>query len=215
MRHRSARDEGDDHDGQTGRLWSELGFLAAASSSPCCRKHTTLFLQHPSTVVLVCHPGRLTTSHLRDAHRALHRLEFVTHLQLISRHPVNHHTVASASVPHRQPAASSASVSVLPWTAVLVRPMDHELVPPHRRATPAERAALLRTAGALRNLPVLRSDDAIAQYLGLQHGEVVRIDRLDGTVYWRWVVSPTMPPPTTTTTTTAGPVVKTPACPPS
>ena len=41
----------------------------------------------------------------------------------------------------------------------------------------------------LKTLPLLRSDDPIAQYLGLRPGDVVRVDRPDGTIYWRNVVA--------------------------
>lgn len=51
-------------------------------------------------------------------------------------------------------------------------------------ATPEEKKRLL----PLNALPILRSDDPIAQYLGLRPGDVVRVDRLDGTVYWRHLV---------------------------
>lgn len=71
------------------------------------------------------------------------------------------------------------------WSIVLVYPLDHELVPRHRRATATERARL----GPRQCLPSLRSDDVIAQYLALRIGDVVRIDRHDHTVYWRHIVS--------------------------
>ena len=45
--------------------------------------------------------------------------------------------------------------------------------------------------GALKRrsiLPAIRADDAIIQYLGLSVNDIVRIDRLDGTVYFRVVI---------------------------
>lgn len=54
-----------------------------------------------------------------------------------------------------------------------------------RLATPEERRRLM----PLKTLPLLRSDDPIAQYLGLRPGDVVRVDRPDGTIYWRNVVA--------------------------
>jgi DNA-directed RNA polymerase subunit H (RpoH/RPB5) len=78
----------------------------------------------------------------------------------------------------------------------MIYPLDHELVPPHRRATPEEVIAMLGTSklhatqsnAKLSQLPCLRSDDPIAQYLSLKPDEVVRIDRLDGSVYYRVIV---------------------------
>ena len=83
-----------------------------------------------------------------------------------------------------------AHVTVLPWTAVLARPLDHEIVPPHRRATDDDlRAAGLLARAARAHLPALRASDPIVQYLGLRVGDVVRIDRHDGSVYLRLVTA--------------------------
>ena len=38
-------------------------------------------------------------------------------------------------------------------------------------------------------LPAIFADDAIVQYLGLVVNDIVRIDRLDGTVYFRVVIT--------------------------
>ena len=54
----------------------------------------------------------------------------------------------------------------------MMYPLDHELVPLHRKATAEERRALV---GAPALLPSLRVDDVVAQYLGLRAGDVVRI----------------------------------------
>lgn len=82
---------------------------------------------------------------------------------------------------------TTSTITVVPWSVVLMYPLDHELVPHHQRATAEERA---RHAPVRAHLPVLRSDDPIAVYLGLRSPDVVRIDRRDGTVYWRQVVGP-------------------------
>ena len=37
-------------------------------------------------------------------------------------------------------------------------------------------------------LPSLRADDPVVQYLGLSVGDIVRIDRPDGSVYYRLVI---------------------------
>lgn len=81
-------------------------------------------------------------------------------------------------------------------------PLDHELVPEHvlpggsyyvcvkgeiRRCLSKEEVA--RQPWSRVNLPCIRRSDPIAQYLGLLSGDVVRINRLDGTVYFRQVVS--------------------------
>lgn len=61
-------------------------------------------------------------------------------------------------------------ISILLWQLVLIRPMDHELVPKHRKVTTKEERA---TLGPSSNLPALRSDDVIAQYLGLRNTVIV------------------------------------------
>jgi DNA-directed RNA polymerase subunit H (RpoH/RPB5) len=69
-------------------------------------------------------------------------------------------------------------------------PLDHQLVPRHRKASMEDLKLLPR--GTLRRrscLPAIRADDAIVQYLGLQVHDIVRIDRLDGTVYFRVVIA--------------------------
>lgn len=38
-------------------------------------------------------------------------------------------------------------------------------------------------------LPSLRADDPVVQYLGLSVGDVVRIDRPDGSIYYRLVIA--------------------------
>ena len=68
---------------------------------------------------------------------------------------------------------------------MLLYPLDHDLVPTHRRATPEERRAL----APVNRLPLLCLDDPVVQYLGLRPGDVVRIERRDGTLYWRQVTA--------------------------
>lgn len=81
--------------------------------------------------------------------------------------------------------SSVQDVALLPWNVILMFPLAHELVPSHRLATPEERRAI-RSVHAL---PVLRSNDVVAQYLGFRAGDVVRIDRPDGSVYWRQILT--------------------------
>ena len=123
--------------------------------------------------------ARLGAAALRQAHEACQRLG-VRRLQLVSRHPVPVQTMPTS----RDAAGAEHRIDVLPWPLVLARPLDHDLVPPHRRATAAERARLR----PLHHLPSLRADDVVAQYLALRPGDVARIDRHDGSVYWRHVV---------------------------
>jgi DNA-directed RNA polymerase subunit H (RpoH/RPB5) len=82
-----------------------------------------------------------------------------------------------------------AHIAILSWVAVLTRPLDHEIVPAHRKATGDDlrQMGVARAARAL--LPSLRASDPIVQYLGLRIGDVVRIDRLDGSVYLRVVTA--------------------------
>ena len=60
-----------------------------------------------------------------------------------------------------------ARLSVLSWQLVLMYPLDHDLVPRHRRAT-ADDLRLLAPLHIHRRgtmLPALRADDPIVQYL--------------------------------------------------
>lgn len=78
---------------------------------------------------------------------------------------------------------------MIAWNLVLMYPLDHHLVPRHRRATPSDLKLLPPGALKRRNiLPSIRFDDAIVQYLGLSVNDIVRIDRLDGAVYFRVVI---------------------------
>lgn len=61
---------------------------------------------------------------------------------------------------------------------------DHVSVPKQRRATPEE----VQRLRPLRNIPCLHATDIVVMYLGLTSGDVVRIDRKDGSVYWRLVI---------------------------
>ena len=131
-----------------------------------------------STVLLVTEHPRIGMLQLRQAHEALRALG-VRRLQLISRHNI---TTQTMNLNHSLP--TDHTVTVLPWALILMYPLDHELVPRHRRATPEERARL----GPASQLPTLRADDVIARYLSLDPGDVVHIARPDGTVYWRLIV---------------------------
>lgn len=99
--------------------------------------------------------------------------------------------LVAAAVPNTQTLKMfPANASVLPWTLALTYPLDHEIVPPHRRATAAD----LRDAGLTRCkpsvLPAVRSDDPVVRYLRLRVGDIVRIDRRDGSLYFRRVIAP-------------------------
>lgn len=139
-----------------------------------CNTHTLLFVveQQTSILLAITNVPRIGLVQMRQIAEAL-QVFGLRRMQLISEHTLS------------IPSPFQNDIGVVSWAVVLLYPLDHEMVPPHRRATPEERAAL---RVPLSMLPVLRRDDAIAQYLGLQHGDVVRIDRLDGTVYWRHVV---------------------------
>ena len=75
----------------------------------------------------------------------------------------------------------------------LVRGPDVSIGPPTRSgASESNRRGLETPRGTLsrRNLlPAIRSDDIIVQYLGLHVNDIVRIDRHDGTVYFRAVIA--------------------------
>lgn len=136
-----------------------------------------LYSASHSTLLLVTDQPKIGMVQLRQAHEACRGVG-VHHLQLVSRHPVTTQTLhLNQSLP------SDRHISILLWSLVLVYPLDHELVPHHRRATAAERARL----APVNQLPTLKADDPVAQYLGLRPGEVVHILRPDRTVYWRLI----------------------------
>lgn len=156
-----------------------FAFLWPAACA-CSGSHTVLFRCDgpPNTALLVTDQQKIGMNQLRQAYEALVRLG-LRRLQLIVHHAV---TTQTMNLNHSLP--SDHDISMLLWTQVLLRPLDHTLVPRHRRATPEERARLTPVT----QLPTLRADDAVAQYLGLRSGEVVRIQRADDTLYWRLIV---------------------------
>ena len=148
------------------------------------------------TVLIVTGVPRITSQHVRGAIEAMLPGE---QLQLVAKHSVNLHS------------HFLARVSIVPWypagffvaarggkkkacrapSLVLTYPLNHDLVPRHQRASPADlqQLAQLRLPRPGVTLPALRVDDPIAEYLALSVGDIVRIDRLDGTTYYRIIVS--------------------------
>lgn len=136
---------------------------------------------------------RIGLPRLKQVLAGMHSLG-VDHICLVAQQTIA--TPTSAVGP------AAESVSVLPWQLVLTYPLDHELVPRHRRATAEDLSHLptgsvRRASGMLPALhpafrgdgrhaePCLRTTDPIVQYLGLRAGEIVRIDRHDGSTYFR------------------------------
>ena len=78
---------------------------------------------------------------LRQAYELLHRME-IAELHLVVQHNI---TTQTAHLNHSLP--PSHRITILPWAVVMMYPLDHDLVPPHRLATPEERAACLPMAG--------------------------------------------------------------------
>lgn len=74
---------------------------------------------------------------------------------------------------------------VVPWSVVRMCPVEHELVPVHSLVTKEELSGYKWTRS---NLPCLHCTDPVAQYLGFQVGDVVKISRHDGSLYFRQVV---------------------------
>lgn len=136
-------------------------------------------LGHRQTLLAITDLPKLGTVQLRQAYDALRQSGTIRHLLLVVQNTISAHTLSNQHLP------GDYRITTLPWSTVLMYPLDHEMVPKQRRATPEERSRLL----PLSTLPLLRSDDVVVQYLGLRPGDVVRIDRPDGTVYWRLVVS--------------------------
>jgi DNA-directed RNA polymerase subunit H (RpoH/RPB5) len=141
---------------------------------------------------------KLGAAHLRQIHSLIVSATLqpiISHLSIISRYTL--------SLPSQrlQGESNDVQVTIIPWSLLMTYPLDHTMVPTHRRASPDEVCRLLgcsnggtshhhrkATERKANLLPCLRTDDPIAQYLGLETGEIVRIDRLDGSVYYRVIV---------------------------
>lgn len=161
-----------------GEAWGDR-FAFVAMRPPCGGDWLPIVLcPEVSTLLVVTEQPKIGMSHLRQGYEALRALG-VRRLHLVTRHPITTQTLhLNQSLP------PDHTIALLPWSLVLVYPLDHELVPRHRRATAEERARL----HPVHQLPALRVDDPVARYLGVDPGEVLRIDRPDGTVYWRLTV---------------------------
>jgi DNA-directed RNA polymerase subunit H (RpoH/RPB5) len=173
------------------RAWEEREVEWVAQRDPrlvpllprtACRDHPALFVAADEGVlVLVTDAPKISMASLKQL---CDRETLIDHfgvrsVLLLTKHPIT--TQTQNILP--------AHISILPWVAVLTRPLDHEIVPAHRRATADDlrQMGVARAARAL--LPSLRASDPIVQYLGLRIGDVVRVDRLDGSVYLRVVTA--------------------------
>lgn len=159
--------------------WKDaFGFLwPGPCRCPETSPHPLLF-HSGAVVILITDQTKIGMSQLRQGYEALQRVG-ARWLQLVSLHGITTQTMnLNATLP------ADRHINLLLWSLILLRPLNHQLVPTHRRATAEERARLR----PVKHLPVLRADDAIAQYLALRAGEVVHITRNDGTVYYRLIV---------------------------
>ena len=168
----------------THRMLQWRGQTGAAHAGPTGTGFEGVFLAvaEARTLLVVTDSPRVTSQQVRQPLDAATADGLTARLQLVSRFPVNVH------------AHCMTRVTVLSWNLLLTYPLDHDLMPPHRHATAPEdleRLAQLRLprGPAWGALPALRADDPIVQYLALSVGDVMRIDRRDGTVYYRVVVS--------------------------
>ena len=143
--------------------------------------------------IVIADIAKLNTTQLRRLHDSVMGGTLpdpISVIQIVSRCPLPILTQAHGW--------STIPTSILLWSLVLTHPLDHELVPCHRRCTPDEISSLgvrpsehtttTRPEIRLSQLPCLHSNDPIAQYLALKPGEVVRIERLDGSIYYRIIV---------------------------
>lgn len=90
--------------------------------------------------------------------------------------------------------AQGGSLQLFLKRELLYNPSRHELVPKHTKLTPAEIDAL-KERYMLKNklqLPHIHRNDVMAKWLGLRHGDVVRITRYNETSgeydYYRYCV---------------------------
>ena len=131
-------------------------------------------------LTLITDRWRISTAQLRSALEApSFATGRATEMELVSRHPVGW----QAQNPF---GAQGTTVRVLLWTQVFLQPLGHVMVPRQRAATVDERAAF--TPAQRKKLPLIRANDAVVVYLGLAPGDLLRVDRSDGSVYWRVVV---------------------------
>ena len=81
----------------------------------------------------------------------------------------------------REKALAAHGTALQVWTLAQLQfdPLKHELVPPHEKLSDdAARAAMAAHGVKHRSqLPVISKTDIIARWLGLKHGDVVRVSR--------------------------------------
>ena len=109
------------------------------------------------TLVLVTDVQRIGMSQLKATLESLDARQ-VQHLHLVSRWPLS-------TQQQNLNTAIGTHLRVILWNLVLLYPMDHHLVPRHRRATESD-LALLPRGWTLRNLPGIPLTDPVIQTRG-------------------------------------------------
>ena len=61
----------------------------------------------------------------------------------------------------------------------------HHLVPKHTKLSPEERSSFVSTYGE--NIPIIKKTDPISRYWCFKTGDIIKIDRNDGTISYRIV----------------------------
>lgn len=95
-----------------------------------------------------------------------------------------------AAIDKRIHKLSGGYVQVFNLKSTLYNPSRHELVPRHEKLSDEE-AAKVREIYMIKNplvqMPLIRADDVMARWIGLRHGDMVRITRINpnsGTSYY-------------------------------
>ena len=72
-----------------------------------------------------------------------------------------------------------ARIELFAFTELKYNILNHSLVPLHTKVG--------STRVNSKKYPILKRSDAVARFMGYVHGDIIRIDRKDGTIYFRYV----------------------------
>lgn len=138
-------------------------------------------------VTMITDRKKITTKQIRTLLDASYlAANSAQELELVTQHAIGWQA-QNPFLARNQPrcrVGSTPILRIIGWTQVILQPLNHVLVPAQRRATPQE----VQRFRHLRNLPSIHATDIVIMHLGMSSGEVLRIDRKDGSVYWRLVV---------------------------
>ena len=155
-------------------LWSHLVKNFCLPGSP------VWFIPHSQTILVITEVRRMSIQVVRELWVAMKAGTRQCSTELVSLYPLQ-----SNSLPR---CPGEPSVCVISWFAVLLCPLQHHMVPRHERLASARECPW-----PVAQLPRLQRTDAVAQYLGLKCGDVIRIHRNENDperhhIYYRVIV---------------------------